>query len=383
MLFERDRRDRGFTLVELLVVIAIIGILVALLLPAVQSAREAARRTQCANQQKQIGLALLNFVDSTGTEAFPPGGWLEQGTFWSAYALPYLEEGAAYAGLQLPKVSGAPEAGVDGLQFAHPSRYGDVRELPEQYQNIRLCETVFSVFRCPSVDMPDHQFDVTADNWYVEKRSPASYLGVASGLALNQIPQDPLSINGIGRRRDVVRRPDGIFHLAVHGSVSQDSSAAYGGRQSFDKGTPLRKITDGLSKTLLIGEAVHDTAGQEQYGAKQEAVEGDHKDHWIIGSDDLDTTPGKDPSEALGSTGVGINLHKQKTDEQGAYVCQQPGSAGCQAFQISFGSEHPGVVLGAYADGHVTSIQQDIDPQVWSDMGTKASEVRADLEGVY
>jgi prepilin-type N-terminal cleavage/methylation domain-containing protein/prepilin-type processing-associated H-X9-DG protein len=82
----------GFTLVELLVVIAIIGVLVALLLPAVQSAREAARRSQCASNLRQIGVALLNYHDSL--RSFPPG-CTERGTrqlAWSMYLLPYLEE---------------------------------------------------------------------------------------------------------------------------------------------------------------------------------------------------------------------------------------------------------------------------------------------------
>lgn len=86
---------RGFTLVELLVVIAIIGILVALLLPAVQSAREAARRLQCINKLKQMSLAAHNY--HSANNSFPPGRTLPNSS-WSAHArlLPYLEQAAAY-----------------------------------------------------------------------------------------------------------------------------------------------------------------------------------------------------------------------------------------------------------------------------------------------
>ena len=101
----------GFTLVELLVVIAIIGVLVALLLPAVQAAREAARRMQCSNNLKQIGLAFHNFHDANkrlppamdyGNTSVRPGtltGW-----GWSAYIMPYLEGGAAFDQIDFDKL---------------------------------------------------------------------------------------------------------------------------------------------------------------------------------------------------------------------------------------------------------------------------------------
>src|SRR5215213_4999982 len=93
------RKHSGFTLVELLVVIAIIGVLVALLLPAVQAAREAARRTTCTNNLKQITLALLNYHDARGQ--FPLGAYSaveedhpaeEDGLGWATQILPQLEE---------------------------------------------------------------------------------------------------------------------------------------------------------------------------------------------------------------------------------------------------------------------------------------------------
>ncbi|MDO4582646.1 MAG: DUF1559 domain-containing protein [Planctomycetia bacterium] len=137
---DRERWN-GFTLVELLVVIAIIGMLVGLLLPAVQQAREAARILQCGNHLRQMGLAALNY--ETTVRAFPSGGWtwrwvgdpdrglgVDQPGSWTYSLLPFLEQNALF------------QSGADG----DPDTCGDV-----QKKGVAVClQTPLSLFHCPS-----------------------------------------------------------------------------------------------------------------------------------------------------------------------------------------------------------------------------------------
>lgn len=354
-------REAGFTLVELLVVIAIIGILVALLLPAVQAAREAARRAQCSNNLKQLGLACLNYESTK--KALPPGTYLGEGSAWSAFILPYLEEGAMFSHLTI----GDDPAG--NYQWATPDgEYTNVGELGDKYRNMELVETVISSYRCPSMNLPEHVYDRSAVNWLVMRRVPGSYIGVASGLIQTQYPSFWIDYEKHPQAKPLYEGADGVLVGINHV------------RYRTKGGTiALRRITDGTSNTALIGEAVSDAETLESKSRESEAREGDRKDHWYGGSDDIDTTIAgtendySDPSEFLGSTGVPINLQRSGAENQ--QVCRTPSSPQCQSLQLSFGSEHSGIVQMLFVDGHIDQIEENIDAQVWSDMGNRDSRV--------
>jgi prepilin-type N-terminal cleavage/methylation domain-containing protein/prepilin-type processing-associated H-X9-DG protein len=352
-------RRVGFTLVELLVVIAIIGVLVALLLPAIQAAREAARRSQCTNNLKQIGLGMQNYYSTYNH--LPPGALMLEGSAWSAYLLPFMEQSVAFDQLQI----GEDERG--NFQWAHPSAYGDVNDLGPSYRNIRIVETVMPVYRCPSMGLPEHQTDLSSDSWWVMKRVPASYIGVATGLQTIQFPSWRLRGRSNPPGAEFYGGADGVLY-AIH--KDEDRS---------DKGVEFRQVTDGTSNTALVGEAWHDVETEDDWGQNGEPVAGNRADHWWGGSDDIDTRFGesaeasvRDLSEFLGSTGIPINFHRTPSENQA--MCRSPESKECQKLQLSFGSEHPGITQVVFCDGHVQSIAEDVEGRVWSDYGTRAGQ---------
>jgi len=197
MAASRNPGRAGFTLIELLVVIAIIAVLIALLLPAVQSAREAARRSQCANNLKQIGLALHNYHDSF--RVFPnsdPGatGLSRASAFTSI--LPYLEQGPAYRLYDFGKGNSDPA-------------------------NRQVVSQRISVYLCPSASIPR---EVPLPGCDANDRAPGTY-------AVSVGSDDPWGTTASGNPHN--------------GAIVNTASGT----------TRISALTDGTSQTLLIGES--------------------------------------------------------------------------------------------------------------------------------
>ncbi len=346
---------RAFTLVELLVVIAIIGVLVGLLLPAVQSAREAARRMQCQNNLKQLMLATHNFHDTH--KGFPMGAEFEVGTAWSSLILPFMEQSNAYNLLTFQEdsqgnfqwASGLP--GIPGIDALNNPSY-------RFFKNIYVCETKISTFRCPSSAFPDSAADISGDNWIVQRRAPANYLGCVSGKITNDRRRQTVATPwGSTGATEVISDLDGIFIQKMnHQRIKRND-------QSFGMtGCNIGSIVDGTSNTIAIGEAEPDLRVVPDMGVIREnnASTFGRKDHWPFGSDDVDTNNQGDMSEHLGSTGVGMNLRPVA-----------PGSAAYAAYEISFGSRHVGGANFAFADGSIRYLSQTLDAATYSNLGTR------------
>lgn len=207
----RSRIRSGFTLIELLVVIAIIAILIALLLPAVQQAREAARRTQCKNNLKQIGLAIHNYESThrvfppSSTSGFGRGVWGYPGTGPSDPNI-HLH---SFASLILPY--------VDGANLYNQIDY-NVSSLDPT--NRPIAEQVLSFYRCPSFSGPDFS-------------------------------DDPLYVTTAGFDRFAIRNYVAMGArsvLGLSGAIPADGVMFPGSRTGF------RDITDGTSNTIMIAE---------------------------------------------------------------------------------------------------------------------------------
>lgn len=227
----------GFTLVELLVVIAIIGILVGLLLPAVQAAREAARRMQCSNNVRQIGLALHNY--ESAHKKFPPG-WIandldgEPGWGWATALLPFLEQNNVYQQLDL---------NVEIIAT----------------QNMPMIETVIPTYICPSDPTPALFQIAESSGGHTHIRSPKSFYFD---------DDEPHNVDEGDKLFPIAKSN----YVGVFGTGEVDESP-YNGDGTFwgNSRVRMQDFVDGTSNTFVIGERSSRLGGSLWHGVIPEA----------------------------------------------------------------------------------------------------------------
>jgi prepilin-type N-terminal cleavage/methylation domain-containing protein/prepilin-type processing-associated H-X9-DG protein len=230
---------RGFTLIELLVVIAVIGLLIALLLPAVQKVREAGNRTQCLNNMKQLGLAVHGYADVNHRFFVQngPASW-GSGPSWAVYLLPYLEQDNIYRKLNLTDYT---IAFIGWLATANQNETATL-------------DVMVKTFSCPSSTQ-----DILQANDWAQYPSPGThkvmvggYAGIMGASTSGTNWNDPTSSGGTAGNRC------GTSYDVVGGPNCTDASyMCYNGViMTGGKWSPrFESVTDGLSNTIMIGEA--------------------------------------------------------------------------------------------------------------------------------
>jgi prepilin-type N-terminal cleavage/methylation domain-containing protein len=347
----RMRRRNGFTLVELLVVIAIIGVLVALLLPAIQAAREAARRTTCANQLKQLALGSLNHHDAHGF--FQSGGWgwnwvgdadwgfgQNQPGGWLYSTLPYIEQQNLHA-------LGSNGVKLDTGQDARDARAGAQQVVMSPIENIN----------CPSrrpVRLYPMGFNSGGAGGLKNSLTPddsgRSDYAICSGTDVTEWGDVGGGPNSYAESEQWTRNNTwGSMETVSHNYTLADGTPRLNG-VSYDRSEiGIRRITDGTSNTYLIGERYIPVARYDKgdWAADNET--------WCTGfnNDNYRRTA------RSGGTAEGLPI--PDSTEENAF----PDTTG------RFGAAHPSSWLISFCDGSVHTLTYDIDWQLHRNLGNR------------
>jgi prepilin-type N-terminal cleavage/methylation domain-containing protein len=367
--FMKRANREGFTLVELLVVIAIIGVLVGLLLPAVQSAREAARRMQCSNNLKQIGLGALNF--ESAYNRFPPGlvagiqngqtdfnwftgspggvPWNERAPYIGTlpFILPFMEQSAVaqpYQQWRELSLTANVDTAPSGDRWRHEAFWRDTpTATPPNALNV-MTSTQLGMFKCPSDASDDfgprylaHRISTNPQwGWGVlwtgdvaSTYGTTNYLGVAgqAGIVTNAAAAGvSLGLNRVDR----------------HGMFWNRSKTTFG------------QITDGSSNVLMFGESVGAYSNPVTKSGRRLTAHS-----WMCGPLFTEVQRSVYRTAAGWGTDTGDNA-----------VCDI--GEGCWWFQgWRYSSQHSGVIQFTLADGSVHGINESVDDTVFQNLAGK------------
>ena len=324
---------KGFTLVELLVVIAIIGMLVGLLLPAIQQAREAARMSQCSNKLRQIGLACHNYM-SSNNEKFPEGVIKQQGEDGSyegqgmagvfTLILPYIEQGMIYDQIDLDRK-------ITSLYYNNTS-YKTPGGATIDGRNLLM--TVIPTYLCPSWS-EDSTVERSGYHVYGSLRT---YVGIG-GVIRNSNERDP----------------QGNAYPIASVESSGNGDMPRNGMFEWCKAVRVGSVSDGLSNTLMIGEYVHkDESADSQFNAHPGNVR-----PALYGAND-------EPSGSQSSFSF-----KVVTRDYGRINQRVDRSNGVQFAWLPMGSSHTGGANFVRADGSVAFLSERVSYMVYSALCTR------------